>query len=121
MGLGKDALQRGTRIGSDKTQRRLREADVAPVFDTRKVAQLAKYAMRREALADPGWRLAMLEGRHVPAQDFASTLIGEGYAGLLVRSFAKGAVDADLNLVLWRWGDERSSLKVIDDEGRLGA
>lgn len=37
----------------------------------------------------------------------------------MVRSFAKRATDADLNLVLWQWGGERHSLEVIDDEGRL--
>lgn len=94
-------------------------ADIAPVFDARTTAQ-SGHGMTSEALADPGWRLAMLEGRRVPTQDFASNLINEGYAGLLVRSFAKGAVDADLNLVLWNWSSERCSLEVIDDEGRLG-
>ncbi|KPQ13067.1 MAG: hypothetical protein HLUCCO18_18505 [Rhodobacteraceae bacterium HLUCCO18] len=94
-------------------------ADIAPVFDTREAAQLAAYGINNEMLADPGWRLAMLEGQRVPTQDFASNLIAAGYAGLLVRSFAKGARDADLNLVLWNWCSERCSLDVIDDEGRL--
>lgn len=57
--------------------------------------------MTNEMLADPGWRLAMLEGRRVPAQDFASNLIAEEYAGLLVRSFAKSAMETNLNLALW--------------------
>lgn len=94
-------------------------ADIAPVFDAREAEQLAAYGMTHEALADPGWRLAMLEGRRVPTQDLAFDLISGGYAGLLVRSFAKGARDADLNLVLWKWGSERCSLEVVDDEGRL--
>ncbi len=94
-------------------------ADIAPVFDAREVAQLDAYGITYEALADPGWRLAMLEGRRVPTQDFTRALIAEGYAGLLVRSFVKGAVDADFNLVLWEWGGEGRSLEVIDDEGRL--
>jgi RES domain-containing protein len=79
-------------------------AGISSVFDTRQTAQLAAYGMTNEAMADPGWRLAMLEGRRVPTQDFARALIAEGYAGLLVRSFAKGAVDADLNLVLANFG-----------------
>ncbi|MEM7683356.1 MAG: RES domain-containing protein, partial [Pseudomonadota bacterium] len=62
---------------------------------------------------------AMLERQRVPTQDFARNLIAEGYAGLLVRSFAKGAGDADLNLVLWKWGEVGCSLQVVDDEGRL--
>jgi RES domain-containing protein len=95
-------------------------AEIAPVFDTRDTGQLASFGVTKEMLADPGWRLAMLEGRRVPTQDFARDLIAEGYSGLLVRSFAKGAVDADFNLVLWNWSSEWCSLEVIDDEGRLG-
>jgi RES domain-containing protein len=94
-------------------------ADIAPVFDGRETAQLAAYGMAQETLADPGWRVAMLEGRQVPTQDVSRALIAEGYSGLLVRSFAKGATDADLNLVLWRWGGKGCTLEVIDDEGRL--
>lgn len=94
-------------------------AEIAPVFDTRETAKLAAYGMTHEELSDPGWRLAMLDGRPVPTQDFALALIAEGYAGLLVRSFAKGAAGVDLNLVLWRWGDKGCLLEVVDDEGRL--
>ncbi|MFN3146438.1 MAG: RES family NAD+ phosphorylase [Paracoccaceae bacterium] len=94
-------------------------ADIAPIFDSRDTAQLASLGMTNVMLADPGWRLAMLEGRRVPTQDFAGDLIAAGFAGLLVQSFAKGATNADLNLVLWKWGIERCSLEVIDDEGRL--
>lgn len=94
-------------------------ADIAPVFDTRATEKLASCGVTREMLADLGWRLAMLEGRRVPTQDFARDLIAKGYAGLLVRSFAKGATNADLNLVLWNWSGESCSLTVVDDEGRL--
>lgn len=94
-------------------------ADGAPVFDTREAGQLHACGMTKDMLADPGWRLSMLEGQRVPTQDFARNLIAEGYAGLLVGSFAKGAGDADLNLVLWKWGDVGCSLQVVDDEGRL--
>jgi len=94
-------------------------AEIAPVFDAREAEHFAPYGMTSEALADPGWRLAMLEGRRVPTQDFARDLIAGGYSGLLVRSFAKGAMGADLNLVVWDWSNEGCSLEVIDDEGRL--
>ena len=37
-----------------------------------------------------------------------------------VRSFAVGTGPDDLNLVLWRWGDERPvRVVLVDDEGRL--
>ena len=95
------------------------QAVIAPVFDARETEHLAAYGMTHDALADPGWRLAMLEGRLVPTQEFARKLIAEGYAGLLVRSFAAGVRDADFNLVLWKWTGEGRSLKVVDEEGRL--
>jgi RES domain-containing protein len=94
-------------------------AAIAPVLDAREPGQLAAYGLTHDALGDPGWRLAMLNGLRVPTQDFASVLIAEGYAGLLVRSFARGATDTDLNLVLWRWSAAGCSLEVVDDEGRL--
>jgi hypothetical protein len=40
-------------------------------------------------------------------QGFARKLMAKGYRAMLVRSFAPGATEADLNLVLWRWGTRR--------------
>jgi len=71
------------------------------------------------ALADPFWRTAMLERRAVPTQEFARALITDGFPGLLVRSFARGTPDANLNFVLWRWTGDGFSLEVVDDEDRL--
>jgi RES domain-containing protein len=96
------------------------KADLGPVFDTRDGNALSAYGLTIDALANPGWRAAMLDGRPVPTQDFAKTLISDGYAGLLVRSFAPGTTTANLNLVLWRWSGSDAKLDVIDDEGRLG-
>lgn len=94
-------------------------ADVGPIFDTRAAIELASYGVSAKTLADPAWRIAMLEGRLVPTQDLASELLGRRFAGLLTRSFAKGASEANLNLVLWRWEGAGCSLNVVDDEGRL--
>ncbi|MCV6594475.1 MAG: RES domain-containing protein [Silicimonas sp.] len=91
------------------------EADLAPIFDSRDAGSLAKRGLSSDALADPAWRQKMLDGAPVPTQNFAVGLIAEGYAGLLIRSFARGASARDLNLVLWRW----PGLTVIDDEDRL--
>ena len=114
------ALREASQVGSlQPTILVSYRAELAPIFDTRETAQLAAYGMTSEALANPSWRLAMLEGQRVQTQDFARALIAEGYAGLLVRSFAKGSVDTDLNLVLWRWAEAGCSLEVVDDEGRL--
>lgn len=95
-------------------------ADLGPVFDTRDAAGLKARGHGPDSLADPGWRAAMLEGRGVPTQDFARALVAEGFSGLLVRSYAKGAAGSDLNIVLWRWTGAGCTLEVIDDEDRLG-
>lgn len=96
------------------------KADLGPVFDTRDADGLVSHGLTTEALANPGWRAAMLDGRPVPTQDFARALISDGYVGLLVRSFAPGTSATNLNLVLWRWSGTDAKLDVIDDEGRLG-
>ncbi|MEO0764051.1 MAG: RES family NAD+ phosphorylase [Pseudomonadota bacterium] len=95
-------------------------ADIGPIFDSRDMAALAKRQMTPETLADAGWRLRMIEGEAVPTQEFAEALIADGFVGLLVRSFAAGARDDQLNLVLWRWnGGEDDRLQLIDDQDRL--
>lgn len=115
------ALRKSSQVGSlQPTVLVSYHADLGPIIDTRKIAELEKHGMSAEMLADPGWRAAMLAGREVPTQEFSLTLIAEGFAGLLTRSFARGATDASLNIVLWRWTGEGCSLDVIDDENRLG-
>lgn len=94
-------------------------ADIGPVFDTRDELALARYGQSAASLADRGWRSAMLEARPVPTQDFARALLADGFAGLLTRSFAKGASASDLNLVVWRWAGKGCTLEVVDDEKRL--
>lgn len=62
----------------------------------------------------------MRDAGEASTQRFARELIGQGYNGLLVPSFAKGANAGDLNVVLWRWGDATPArLELIDDEQRL--
>lgn len=53
-------------------------------------------------------------------QAIARRLTASGFNALLVKSFAPGAPDSDLNLALWRWSDKAPSrLTLIDDENRL--
>ncbi len=94
-------------------------ADLGPIFDTRDVSALERYTMSPNVLADPAWRTKMLEGQNVPTQDFSQRLIADGFAGLLIRSFAKGATPSDMNIVLWHWNGGGCSLEVVDDEDRL--
>lgn len=94
-------------------------ANLGPIFDARDPQALEQREMPADTLADPGWRAAMLEGYPVPTQEFAQKLISDGFAGLLIRSYAKGAFETNLNIVLWQWTGEGCTLDVIDDEDRL--
>jgi len=96
------------------------EADVRPVFDTRDAEALAGFGATSKDLASVAWRDEMIASGESGTQAFARRLIAAGYAALLVPSYARGAAPADLNLVLWRWGDAAPArLVLIDDENRL--
>lgn len=97
-------------------------AAIERIFDCRDEKALGEAGLEPEELADPAWRETMLGDGEAPTQRFARRLIADGWAGMLVRSFARGSGPDDLNLVLWRWGKKAPArLEVIDDEGRLGA
>lgn len=95
-------------------------ADIAPIFDATDQRCLEHYGLALDDLAANDWRVRMREDGRAPTQRFAEQLVAEGYAGLKVRSFAKGAVDTDLNLVLWCWGPQLPTRLLLNDrEGRL--
>lgn len=94
-------------------------ADFGPIFDTRDQDALERYGVTKPLLADPAWRMKMLDGQPVPTQDLARALISDGFVGLLIQSFAKGASSLDFNMVLWAWTGKTVSLDVVDDEERL--
>jgi RES domain-containing protein len=97
------------------------EADIGPIFDATGAVELARYRLTPADLAADDWRLRMLADGKAPTQMLAERLKGEGFAGMQVRSFAKGASAADLNLVLWVWSPVSPTLlRIVDDEGRLG-
>ncbi len=95
------------------------DADIEDVFDSRDGARLQTFGMDAAPLADPAWRDAMKAAGQARTQAFARQLIGEGYSALLVRSFARGADEGDLNLVLWTWASAGALLALIDNERRL--
>ncbi|ACM39294.1 conserved hypothetical protein (plasmid) [Allorhizobium ampelinum S4] len=96
------------------------DAEINHVFDTRDETTLARKGMDRAALSDDSWRDQMKATGEARTQAFARLLIAEGYSGLLVRSFAQGVGEKDLNLVLWKWGEKTPSrLTLVDDENRL--
>ncbi len=95
------------------------DADIAPVFD-READALSAFGLTRVDLAASAWRNEMIEDGESKTQKFARRLIAEGYAALLVPSFARGAPHNALNLILWRWtSGAPTKLVRIDDENRL--
>lgn len=96
------------------------DAEIDSVFDGRNEIALAAEDMDAATLAGMTWRDEMKAIGEAKTQAFARRLIGAGYNGLLVRSFAAGTTIEDLNLVLWRWSDGPAArLVLIDDENRL--
>ena len=94
------------------------EANFDNIFDSRNKQALEQIGMSTALFGDSGWRDRMRNERKSPGQIIAETLIGRGYQGLLVQSFAHGASETDLNLVIWKW-ERTVQLTLIDDEDRL--
>lgn len=115
------ALREANQVGSlQPTTLISYDAVIERVFDTSDVAALKAEGMDPSTLADPTWRDQMKAAGEAGTQVFARRLSAAGYHGLLVRSFASGAGDEDLNLVLWAWSAKAPSrLILIDDENRL--
>jgi RES domain-containing protein len=96
------------------------DADIERIFDSRDETALRAEGMDPVSLADPTWRDRMKATGEAKIQTFARHLAAAGYNGLLVRSFAPGATENDINLVLWQWSDAAPCrLILVDDEGRL--
>lgn len=96
------------------------EADLKPIFDARDADALHKRPVSLEELGTDTWRDEMREHGESASQKFARQLINDGFVGLIVPSFIKGAREHDINLVIWKWKEEEDAkLSVIDDEHRL--
>lgn len=91
----------------------------ASLFDCTDKATLTDIGFSDADLAYPNWELDMVSGVEPPQHRLASALIDQGVDGLLVRSYARGADESDVNAVFWAWGGEAAEIIVIDDEGRL--
>ena len=96
------------------------EVDTDPVFNAGDPYQLRESGYRETDLACPTWEADMLGGRVAASQRLAESLVEAGYAGMLVRSFAVGASEEDVNLVMWRWGEVYPTrMSIIDEQDRL--
>jgi len=116
------AIREANQVGSlQPTTLVAYDADIDDVFDSRDVGALTAHGLTAVDLAATTWRDEMRGTGRSKTQSFAADLFAGGYSGLLVRSFARGSTETDLNLVLWRWEETgRCRLTVIDEEGRLG-
>lgn len=95
-------------------------AKIIGIFDTTAAPALDRVGFSFGMLADACRRDTMLAGGIPATQQLAMDLMTQGYAGILMPSFAPHAQADDRNLVLWVWGHEPPSLlERIDDQGRL--
>lgn len=100
------AIREANQIGTLQPTRLVAyRAALGPVFDATDAAALARHGLTDADLARDDWRLRMRDEGRAPTRILAERLIAAGHVGLLVRSFACGAGEADLNLVLWTWGE----------------
>ena len=96
------------------------EVDAEPVFDATDPTRLRERDLLEADLVCPTWEADMLDGGVAASQRVAEAVAAAGYVGMLVRSFAVGASEEDLNLVMWRWGDAHPTrVDLVDEEGRL--
>ena len=97
------------------------EVDVDPVLDALDPGVRAALSVRQAEIDCPTWRHDMFSGRTPASQALADRLLAAGFAGMRVGSYAAGAGESDVNLVLWRWGDRLPArVALIDEDDRLG-
>ena len=95
------------------------EVDCEPIADLRTDVGRDALGVEINDLACP-WLTYQRTGKEAPSWLVTDKLKGEGYAGMLVPSFAFGARADDFNLILWRWGpDLPTKVMVFDPSGRL--
>ena len=95
------------------------EVDCEDVLDLTDTATLAAHRITPADLACP-WKDLSTRGIKPPSWKIAERLSEAGTAGVIVPSFAKGAVTTDVNVVFWDWApDPPHQVRVIDDDRRL--
>jgi RES domain-containing protein len=95
------------------------EVDCEDILDLTDAATLAAYKIAQDDLAC-AWKDLSTRGIRPPSWAITQRLVAAGIAGIIVPSFAKGAVAADVNVVFWDWApNPPHQLRVIDDDQRL--
>jgi RES domain-containing protein len=97
------------------------DAEVDDVLDSRDAVAMAGLGVSDADMTPGPWLGVDPSAGPPPGQALARRLYAAGVAGLIVRSFARGARADDMNLILWRWGrDLPHRLWLVDDDRRLG-
>jgi RES domain-containing protein len=94
--------------------------DCEGIFDTRDFTAMKREKVSEHDLECPSWNEHMLDATVPASHQLADRLLARDYAGMLVRSFARGAGPNDMNLVLWKWTKRRPhKVTLFDPEHRL--
>jgi RES domain-containing protein len=95
------------------------DVDCEDILDLTDVNTLTEHGITPEDLACP-WKDLSTRGIRPPSWQITERLFAANTAGIIVRSFATGAVAADVNVVFWDWApDPPHQVRVIDDDRRL--
>jgi RES domain-containing protein len=95
------------------------EVDCDGVLDLTDAATLATHRITAADLAC-AWKDLATRAIKPPSWLMTERLAAAGTAGVIVPSFAKGAVATDINVVFWNWAREPPhQVRVIDDDRRL--
>jgi RES domain-containing protein len=92
------------------------EIDCDDVIDLRGEKERRAAGVGEDELACP-WFADAAAGREPASWRLARKLIATGAAGLLAPSFVRGAIPADVNLVLWRWSAAPPHRVAVFDPG----
>lgn len=95
------------------------DVDCDRIADLRDDAARATHGVVRDELGC-AWLGFQVAGKQAPSWRVADQMKASSHAGILVPSFVPGATDANVNLMLWRWGpDLPRKVNVYDPSGRL--
>jgi RES domain-containing protein len=95
------------------------EVDCEDILDLTDATTLAANGINPRDLACP-WKDLSTRGIKPPCWETTERLVEAGTAGIIVPSFAKSAIAADINVVFWDWApDPPHQVRVIDADERL--
>jgi RES domain-containing protein len=95
------------------------DVDCEDILDLTAAGALAARGIAPADLACP-WKDLSTRGLKPPFWTITERLVAAGTAGVVVPSFAKGAVATDVNVVFWDWApNPPHQVRVIDDDRRL--